>query len=57
MRLIEIRSAEELENNFRIAGESSIREQIHQNTASKQQYETLLDEIVSQFREQLGLSA
>jgi hypothetical protein len=57
MRLVQIRSAEELEENYGYEGEGSIQHQIHKNREFKERYEVLLDEIAIQFRDALGLSA
>jgi hypothetical protein len=53
-RLIDIRTREELEQNFGF--EDEIREQIRRNGELRDQYDRLLNEIVDHFRRQLGLA-
>ena len=57
LRLLEIRSGEELEEHFRLDSEHRIRLQIHENQHAKVAYEPLLDQILQSFRHQLGLVA
>ncbi len=55
-RLIEIRTKEEFDENFGMASESNIHQQIRANEKNKQEYEELLDEIYGDFRKQLGFN-
>ncbi len=54
LRLIEIRSDEELQEHFRNDNEDNIRNQVRNNREYKERYEQLLDSIVDGFRARLG---
>ena len=56
-RLIELRSAEHIEEVRRDFPEYEIRQQIHENSNSKESFERLLDEILVEFKSQLSLAA
>ena len=56
-RLIEIRSQQELVDQFHNDSEHRLTAQIRANQHIKNQYEALLDEIVEGFRRDLGLAA
>ena len=53
-RLIEIRSQQELEENFQLDLGQRVIEQIGANGAVRERYGALLDEVVHDFRQQLG---
>jgi hypothetical protein len=55
-RLIEIRTKEEFDENFGMASEYEIHQRIRGNEKNKREYEELLDEIMRDFRKQLGLN-
>lgn len=55
-KLAEMRSRQQLEENYRLEGEESIKNQIHANAAEKDAYDALLNEILQAFRQQLGLA-
>ena len=57
VRLIELRSSDQYDEVFRGNAEADVRSQVHQNGAAKERYERLLDQILRQFRSQLGLQA
>lgn len=56
-RLIEIRTHEELQENFGAAGEDGVHWQIRQNGALRAEYHSLLNEIAVQFKAELGIDA
>jgi hypothetical protein len=56
-RLIEIRSSEQLDEVYRDFSEYSIRDQINENRGHKEEYEKLLEHIITEFRKQLGITA
>jgi len=56
-RLIEIRTENELRENFEAAGERHIHRQITENGALRAEYQALLDARAVQFKNELGLDA
>jgi hypothetical protein len=57
MRLIEIRTNNELRENFDAGGEADIHGQIRQNGALRAEYQSLLDAIAVQFKNELGIDS
>ena len=57
MKLIEIRSKQQIDEIYRDFSEFDISEQIRQNHDHKKRYESLLDKIVLEFRKQLALTS
>ncbi len=57
VRLHELRSSQELDEMLQMFPEEEIRHQIAHNRQCKESYESLLEEIVNEFRSQLGIRA
>lgn len=55
LRLIELRSSQHFDLLYQSESEAAIKQQIGQNRQFKQDYETCIDEVLTQFRSQLGL--
>jgi hypothetical protein len=55
-RLIEIRTKEEFDENYGMESERNIHQQIRANEKNKHEYEELLDQILRDFRKQLGFN-
>jgi hypothetical protein len=54
-RLIEIRSRKELDDHYLLDPEEYIQEQIGRNAEHKRDYESILEDVVRQFRQELGI--
>lgn len=56
-RLIEIRSAQELDANFQATNGHDIEQQIRANNSRRLEYERALDSVVAHFRHELRITA